>query len=314
MKSIFRISLFTVFFSFLFGFYWSYFLDGGSRNFKKENLNILIPKFISHSNLDSKVISTTNFNIRIHLYSNYENLNQLLAKPQFHGVIVPSFLIKKMIGNKLLHPIPEKMRFLLNSVTVDFKDLEFDPSNTYTLPLFWGVDGIYSKATDDNKNNDTTYFLNYFGHISKKAVSNKNEKIKTFYLTQLPQLLKNKEFNSFQAPYSFKSRLKDQVESLSVSQERDQLWVYSFAIPKYHLTANKTTQWLNQLIKHSWSSVIEETQLSSTLDSNTSNLPNILRPQGIRSLELSKIGLKSTSSKDVLLQDSYFSKFKEPKN
>ena len=85
------------------------------------------------------------------MVSNEEMLVKLAAADCIYDLCFPSdYLIEKLIGDDLLHPLD--MENIPNFKNIDerFLDLEFDPDNTYSVPYMWGTLGIlYNKTMVD---------------------------------------------------------------------------------------------------------------------------------------------------------------------
>ena len=93
-------------------------------------------------------------------YKTFQNNEELFAKISGGGtdydVIIPSdYMVSKLIENDML----EKLNFSnipnFNLINDDFKCLNFDPKNEYSVPYMWGMVGIfYNKKEVDEKEED----------------------------------------------------------------------------------------------------------------------------------------------------------------
>ncbi|MEA4831484.1 MAG: spermidine/putrescine ABC transporter substrate-binding protein [Oscillospiraceae bacterium] len=84
-------------------------------------------------------------------YRNFATNEELYAKLKSGGakcdVIVPSdYMIEKMVKENMLAKIDYSNIPNYSNIMDDFKNLEYDPDNEYTVPYFWGTVGIiYNK-------------------------------------------------------------------------------------------------------------------------------------------------------------------------
>ena len=85
------------------------------------------------------------------VYSEYANNEEMYAKVEqgnvSYDVIVPSdYMIEKMINNNLLAPLDFNQIPNYSNVDEEFKHLQFDPNDEYSVPYMWGTVGIvYNK-------------------------------------------------------------------------------------------------------------------------------------------------------------------------
>ena len=91
-------------------------------------------------------------------YINYATNEELYAKMKAgasnYDIIIPSdYMISKMAGENMLAHIDFNNIPNYNNISDDYKGLEFDPEDKYSVPYFWGTVGIiYNKNVikDDN--------------------------------------------------------------------------------------------------------------------------------------------------------------------
>ena len=80
--------------------------------------------------------------------NNEEMLVKLQAPDCIYDLCFPSdYIIEKLIGQELLHPINKENIPNLKNIDPRFLDLSFDPGNTYSVPYMWGTVGILYNTT-----------------------------------------------------------------------------------------------------------------------------------------------------------------------
>ncbi|BCR22049.1 ABC transporter substrate-binding protein [Borrelia sp. HM] len=114
-------------------------------------------------------------NIKIN-YECFNNNEEMMAKfnntKGYYDIIVPSeYLIEELANNKKIEALDHsKLPNVKNNLLEEFQNLEYDPGNTYSVPLFWGLMGIlYNKTKVDIK--DMNEFDILFNEKYKKEIS-----------------------------------------------------------------------------------------------------------------------------------------------
>ena len=93
-------------------------------------------------------------------YKTFQNNEELFAKISGGGtdydVIIPSdYMVSKLIENDMLEKLDFSNIPNFNLINDDFKCLNFDPKNEYSVPYMWGMVGIfYNKKEVDEKEED----------------------------------------------------------------------------------------------------------------------------------------------------------------
>lgn len=77
-------------------------------------------------------------------YSNNEEMYEKLANSAVsYDIVIPSdYTIQKMIENKMLLPLDFSIITNYGNIRDEFKELYYDPSNTYSVPYSYGMVGI----------------------------------------------------------------------------------------------------------------------------------------------------------------------------
>lgn len=92
-----------------------------------------------------------NCRVIVELYDSNEMMYTKLSGGSAYDVLVPSdYMIERLINEKMLQPLD--MSVIPNAAVLadGVKGLGFDPTNTYSLPYFWGTVGIvYNKNKVD---------------------------------------------------------------------------------------------------------------------------------------------------------------------
>jgi len=106
-----------------------------------------------------------------HFDSNEDMYKTLMAGESFDLLIPSDYMIERLIRQKVLQPLDKNVITNVNQLSDSVKNLSFDPSNTYSIPYFWGNVGIvYNKTKIDDetvKKDGYAIFLDtkYAGHI-----------------------------------------------------------------------------------------------------------------------------------------------------
>ncbi len=99
----------------------------------------LIARFEKETGIDVKYTTMT---------SNEEMLVKLSAADCIYDLCFPSdYIIEKLIGEDMLHPLNKENIPNLANTDPRFLDLSFDPGNVYSVPYMWGTVGILYNKT-----------------------------------------------------------------------------------------------------------------------------------------------------------------------
>lgn len=107
-------------------------------------------EFISNGvdgNIDVNKKFTEETGIKVN-YKTFQNNEELFAKLYSGGsdydVIIPSdYMVSKLIENGMLEKLDFSNIPNYNLINEDFKSLNFDPQNEYSVPYMWGMVGIF---------------------------------------------------------------------------------------------------------------------------------------------------------------------------
>ena len=85
-------------------------------------------------------------------YTTYDSNESMYAKIRSGGasydVIIPSdYMIGKLISEDMLEPLNFDNIPNYAAVSSDYKNLEYDPDNTYSVPYMWGIVGLIYNTT-----------------------------------------------------------------------------------------------------------------------------------------------------------------------
>ena len=98
-------------------------------------------------NIDVNKKFTEETGIKVN-YKTFQNNEELFAKLYSGGsdydVIIPSdYMVSKLIENGMLEKLDFSNIPNYNLINEDFKSLNFDPKNEYSVPYMWGMVGIF---------------------------------------------------------------------------------------------------------------------------------------------------------------------------
>ncbi len=88
--------------------------------------------------------------------TNEELYAKLRNKSTRYDVIIPSdYMISRMIKEKMIKPLNYKKILNYRNIDDDFKNLEYDKNNRYSVPYMWGTVGIIYNKSVIKKNVDS---------------------------------------------------------------------------------------------------------------------------------------------------------------
>lgn len=137
----------------------------GCSDKKSENDNVINVyswgEFISNGvdgTLDVNKEFTKKTGIKVN-YKTFQNNEELFAKLIGGGadydVIIPSdYMVSRLIENDMLEPLNFDNIPNYSFISPDFKNLDFDPKNKYSVPYVWGLIGIFYNKSEIQKNED----------------------------------------------------------------------------------------------------------------------------------------------------------------
>lgn len=109
--------------------------------------------------IDESVLQDFEKQTGISVYVNYyESGEELLTKIELMPsidcdmMLTSSYTIKSMIEQKLIKPLDRAQCNFFDTIYPQFLNLDFDPENIYSIPLYWDVFGIgYNKKMVQNR-------------------------------------------------------------------------------------------------------------------------------------------------------------------
>lgn len=112
----------------------------------------------------------TGYNLKYSTFIQNEDMyTSINASEGYYDVIVPSdYMISKMISENLLAELDYSNIPNFSLINDRFKNLDFDPNNTYSVPYFWGTVGIVYNSSKVSKPVDSWSILwdeDYSGQI-----------------------------------------------------------------------------------------------------------------------------------------------------
>ncbi len=137
----------------------------GCSDKKGENDNVINVyswgEFISNGvdgTLDVNKEFTERTGIKVN-YKTFQNNEELFAKLIGGGadydVIIPSdYMVSRLVENDMLEPLNFDNIPNYSFISEDFKNLDFDPQNKYSVPYVWGLIGIFYNKREVQKNED----------------------------------------------------------------------------------------------------------------------------------------------------------------
>lgn len=137
----------------------------GCSDKKGENENVINVyswgEFISNGvdgTLDVNKEFTERTGIKVN-YKTFQNNEELFAKLIGGGadydVIIPSdYMVSRLVENDMLEPLNFDNIPNYSFISEDFKNLDFDPQNKYSVPYVWGLIGIFYNKREVQKNED----------------------------------------------------------------------------------------------------------------------------------------------------------------
>ncbi len=137
----------------------------GCSGEKNENDNVINVyswgEFISNGvdgTLDVNKEFTERTGIKVN-YKTFQNNEELFAKLVGGGadydVIIPSdYMVSRLIENDMLEPLNFDNIPNYSFISENFKNLDFDPQNKYSVPYVWGLIGIFYNKREIQENED----------------------------------------------------------------------------------------------------------------------------------------------------------------
>ncbi len=118
---------------------------------KKEKLKLYLPGEYLGENVLENFEKQYNCRVLKENFDSNEMMYTKLAGGSKYDVLIPSdYMIERLIKENLLQPIDKAAIPNMSKLTEQVLNLDFDPSNTYSIPYFWGNVGIvYNKKNVD---------------------------------------------------------------------------------------------------------------------------------------------------------------------
>ena len=130
----------------------------------------------SDGNMNVNEVFTSLTGIKVN-YKTFQNNEELYAKISSGGadydVIIPSdYMVSKLISKGLLAKLNFDNIPNYSLISDEFKNLEFDPTNSYSVPYMWGLIGIfYNKKEVKVPESDITWDILWDSKYKDKIYS-----------------------------------------------------------------------------------------------------------------------------------------------
>ena len=82
-------------------------------------------------------------NVRVDPYESQEEaIERIRLATRHHVVVMESRLVVSLIQSRLLAKLDHRSLTNLKNLSVDFRELAYDPGNNYSIPFSWGTTGL----------------------------------------------------------------------------------------------------------------------------------------------------------------------------
>ena len=312
-RTVYVISL-VIFFSFAWGVWYGFTPpeEGFDWFEQKLSLKVLAPTDIVSKELISELKDKEGLTIElVEKDSGIDLLRELLrANQNYDLVLFSSFLSDSVILDHYFSQLDRSHIQLEQNISVDFMQLNFDPSNAYSVPLLWGVNGWLVPKDAKEKS------LSLKNHKKFKVLHEPAElfglatKLKPIVRTwvETGQVKKLKEMASFFKNFNSKDGIQ-QIKSgeltaellekhdFKLAEERSHLWIIHAAISKNSENKRVAEEALNMLISPQWSLALANGAKAATINkalNSSDELPEYRKASYIRKLPISQIELFSS--------------------
>lgn len=301
MKYLYRLAAFTFFFSFVFGFVWSVYLKKPDHITHTHTLTLLVPESLEVLGFSKSLTTHSEVQIIPLVYKSFEQLESLLEKQQAEAVILPSATASRLIETKLIPELPEELLQLFSFIHVDFKSLGYDPDNSFTFPLFWGVNGLAS-AEDGSETVRVSRIDDFVQKhfFEQKQKGKKSDPPALHDLTRKSLQTVKASHNLVQLPASFFPMFEtlpteDKKQwTFSIPEEEGDLWVLSLG-----LLNPEASEKVEALVEFLFGKTFESTFLQANPLGVTyltlQKLPDNQHPKFLRTLPLKRIQIRDIS-------------------
>jgi spermidine/putrescine transport system substrate-binding protein len=142
----FKVIILAVVFSFLWGAWWGFYsLERKKpRSQRGDALRVLAQKGVFPRSFIEKFEDQSGVRWELtEKTSEMELLREALShNKQYDLISIPSYIAKSFLIDNVFLPLDLSEISQLPEVSVDFKNLDFDPDNRHLLPLTWGLNGF----------------------------------------------------------------------------------------------------------------------------------------------------------------------------
>lgn len=300
MKHLYRLAAFTVFFSFTFGLTWSIFLKKPDHQTHAHSLALLLPHNMEDLGFSKSLTTHSNIMVTPLVYRSFEELESLLEKRSADAVIVPSATASRLIDTQLIPRLPKTLSNLLSFIHVDFKSLGFDPDNNFTIPLFWGVNGMASAEDGD----ETVRISRIDDFVQKHFLDQTNQKnsaLKFHNLSRESLTNVKSTHNLIQLPASFFPLFESLPSknnkrwTFSIPESEGDFWILSLGVLDEQKTP-ATEALMEFLFTEKFLSTFLREQPLGVTYLTLKNLPDNQHPQFLRTLPLKRIQIRDFSA------------------
>ncbi|MEM9923847.1 MAG: spermidine/putrescine ABC transporter substrate-binding protein [Cyanobacteria bacterium P01_D01_bin.50] len=181
---------------------------------------------------DSKLLKTFSSQTGIKVLADVYDANEvMLAKLQASGggtysLIYPSdYIVKKMVNKGLLNKIDRKRIIGLDNLFSQFKNPEYDPDNSYSIPMSWGTTGfIYNSEKLKTAPQDWDYLWQNQEKLSKRiTLLNDAREVIGAVLKMLGYSYNSQNENHLEEAYEKLEILKSDIAAFSTDAWRNQI-------------------------------------------------------------------------------------------
>jgi spermidine/putrescine transport system substrate-binding protein len=323
----------VVLFSFLWGAWWGFYRVEKSNPASqlRDSVRVLVIKNYLPASFVAEFERENKIKLLItEKESDLDILREALSRNENYDLIlIRSFIAKSFIIDNILTPLfDDNGNHLLRNLTqisVDFKNIDYDPDNKYLIPITWGLNGFVVNAQKVILREETLDEI-----FANKALSVFQSPVELFHLsTKLKPIIKNwvetgqsaelardlKEFKGVFNRFSNNPAALIENGTLDIGQitngqvarlieknpalrfvlpkDRSTLWIYHLAVSRGAVDVENAIFVLNELLEPRWSQkLVALNEQATVLDSlNESPLPNLMKSRYIRQVQLSRVEL-----------------------
>lgn len=256
--------------------------------------------------------------------THFEMLREILSHEQQYDVFLfSSFLLDSVISQHYFHEVSSFGIKNLDQISIDFRNLDFDPDNHYLVPILWGVNGWLVPPEDADKEFSLAKAV-YSSSQTLQVLPDPAElymlmkalrpAVQMFVQTGADQELAKElaplkssihvlQLEEKSSPKSFMEITNGELTpdilknfSFRLPEEKGHLWLMLAAVAKNSKNASEAAEFIDALLAPQYSKLMATTAHMATtvaaLDGDT-ELPLQKKANFIRALPISRIQLES---------------------